>query len=71
MLFVIYQGLLLLTTFNFNLAWINYIQYNIWDNITYQLQNFNGATVEVWEWISNFTQHFNKYVITNPGLDWK
>ena len=29
-------------------AWIsNYIQYNVWDEITYPFLNFNGATVEV------------------------
>ena len=29
-------------------AWIiNYIHYYVWDEITYQLLNFNGATVEV------------------------
>ena len=27
----------------------------LWDEITYQFQNFNGCTVEVWEWISDFT----------------
>ena len=26
----------------------------MWDVITYPFPNFNGATVEVWEWISNF-----------------
>ena len=26
----------------------------MWDKITYLFPNFNGATVEVWEWISNF-----------------
>ena len=36
-------------------AWIiNYIHYKVWDGITYPLPNFNGATVEVWEWISYF-----------------
>ena len=25
----------------------------MWDEITYPFLNFNGATVEVWEWISN------------------
>ena len=37
---------------------------NVWDEITYQFLNFNGATVEVWEEISNFIPHFNSYVIT-------
>ena len=32
----------------------NYIHYIVWDEITYPLQNFNGANVEVWEWISNY-----------------
>ena len=28
------------------------------DEITYPFLNFNGATVEVKEWISNFIPHF-------------
>ena len=44
-------------------AWINnYILYNVWDEITYPFPNFNGATVEVWEWISNFTPHFTGHM---------
>ena len=36
-------------------AWmINYIHYKVWDEITYPFPNFNDATVEVREWISNF-----------------
>ena len=30
----------------------------MWDKITYQFPNFNCATIEVWEWISNFIPHF-------------
>ena len=31
-----------------NETWIsNYNHYNVWDEITYQFLNFNGATVEV------------------------
>ena len=45
--------------------WIsNYIHYIVRDEITYLLPNFNGATVEVWEWISNFIPHSAWYVIT-------
>ena len=45
--------------------WIsNCIRYNVWDEITDPSPNFNGATVEVWEWISNFIPHFTGYVIT-------
>ena len=29
----------------------------MWDEITYPFSNFNGATVEAWEWICNFTPH--------------
>ena len=48
-------------------AWIsNLISYKMWGEITYPLPNFNGATVEVWEWISNFTPHFTGHVITYP-----
>ena len=34
--------------------------------MTHLLPEFNGATVEVWEWISNFILHFNGHVITYP-----
>ena len=51
-------------------AWIsNCIHYNMWDEITYPFLNFNGATVEVEEWISNFILHFSGYVITHPCWD--
>ena len=38
----------------------------VWDEITYPFPNFNGFTVEVWEWVSNFIQHFIMDVITYP-----
>ena len=34
------------------------------DNITYPFPNFNGATVEVWEWICNFILHITIDPIT-------
>ena len=47
------------------LAWMNnYILYNMWNDITYPLTNFNGATIEVWEWICNFIPYFTGHVIT-------
>ena len=60
----------------------NYIHYNVWDEITYPFPNFNGGTVEVWEWLSNFIPHFPGHMITYPcrdlsstgsgcGLDWE
>ena len=33
----------------------------MWDEITYSLLKFIGATVEVLDWISNFTPHFIFY----------
>ena len=40
--------------------------YKVWDQITYSLPNFNGCSVDVWEWISNFIPHLTGYVITYP-----
>ena len=45
----------------------NHIHYKVWDEITKILPNFSGATVDVWEWISNFIPHFIMDVITYPG----
>ena len=51
-------------------AWINnHIHYNVWDEITYPVLNFNGATVEIYEWISNSIPHFTGCVITHPCWD--
>ena len=44
----------------------NCIHYTVWDEITYPFPNFNGDTIEVWEWISNFNPHFIWHVITYP-----
>ena len=52
----------LLTWFKFNPS----IHYNVWDEIAYAFPNFNGYTVEVWEWISNFLPHLTGHVITYP-----
>ena len=47
----------------------NCIHYELWDEITYPFPNFNGCTVEVWEWISNFIPHFIGHVVTYPCWD--
>ena len=48
-------------------AWVsNYIHYKVWNEITYPFTNFNGATVEVWEWINDFILYFPGHVITDP-----
>ena len=37
-------------------AWIsNHMPSKVWGEITYPFPNFNGCTVEVWEWINHFT----------------
>ena len=41
----------------------------MWDEITYPFLNFNGATVEVYEWISNFIPHLTGCVIIDPWWD--
>ena len=38
----------------------------MWHEITYSFPNYNGATVEVWEWTNNFIPHFRMDVITYP-----
>ena len=38
----------------------------IWDEITYPFPNFNGFSIEIWKWISDFTPHFTGHVITYP-----
>ena len=45
---------------------VNYIHYEVWEEITYPFPNFNGYTVEVWEWISNFILNSAGHVITYP-----
>ena len=45
------------------LTWIrtgisNHMPSKMWDKVTYPFPNFNGATVEVWEWKRNSITHF-------------
>ena len=47
----------------------NCIHYKVQGEITYLFTSFNGAAVEVWEWMSNFIPHFTghqPHVITYP-----
>ena len=53
--------------FNMNPTWIsNYIACKVWDEITYPFPNFNGCTIDVCEWICNFTPYLIMKVITYP-----
>ena len=48
-------------------SWIRiYIYYKAHGEIMYPFENFNDATVEVWEWINNFIPYFTGHVITYP-----
>ena len=49
----------------FLLTWIN-MPSKKWDEITYPFPNFNGGTVEVWEWINNFIPHIVMDAIIHP-----
>ena len=52
-------------------AWRSYyIHHKVWNETTYPFPNFNGCTVEVWEWISNFIPHSSGHVITDPFQSW-
>ena len=42
----------------------NYFYHKVWDEITYHFLNFNGCTVEVYEWVSNFISHISGHVVT-------
>ena len=55
------------------LTWINFdhMPSKVWNQITYPFPNFNGATVDVWEWISDLIPHFIMDVITYPCKDKK
>ena len=41
----------------------NYMHYIVFDEIIYPFPNFNGATVEIWEWKNNLIAHFAGGVI--------
>ena len=36
----------------------------VWNEITYSFPNFNGAAVEICDWINNLTPHIIGHVIT-------
>ena len=68
--FSAWGALLLIYGFTLIPAWIStHVPSKVCYGITYQFSNFNGVTVEVWEWISNFIPHFTGHVITHPCWD--
>ena len=63
------QRPLLLKWINFNPSMDKELHYKVWYEIAYPFPNSNGATVEVWKWISNFITHFTGHAITYPCWD--
>ena len=60
-------GQLLLTKINFIPSSDNtYMPGKVWNWITYPFQNFSGATVDIWERISNCIPHYRMDEITYP-----
>ena len=47
----------------------NHMHSKVWDETNYPFRNFNGCTVEGWQWISNFTPHIILDAITYPCRD--
>ena len=45
------------------------IYYNVPGESTFPFPNFNGCTIELWEWISNFIPRFTGHVITYTWWD--
>ena len=45
---------------------VNRLYFGFFYEITYSLSNLNGATVEIWEWITKFIPRFIMDVITYP-----
>ena len=50
----------------------NQMPSKVWVEIIYPFSNFNGSTIEVWEWLSNFIPHFNDECnyLSILGLKW-
>ena len=47
----------------------HHIHYEMWDEISFSFTNFNGATIWVWEWLSNFIPHSIDHGISYPCWD--
>ena len=62
-------GTLLLAWINFNPCMDKKYSVKCGYKIIYPSPNFNGRTVDGWEWISNFTSNFIMDVITYPCWD--
>ena len=61
---------LLLTQFSLIPSFDKKLHAQWMNEIIHQYPNSNGATVEVWKWVSNFIQNFIMAATTCPCLDW-
>ena len=62
----------LLTWIKFNASMNKKLHYKVWDEITYPFPNFNGATVYVWEWISNLNHSLlSMWLLRHAGVEVK
>ena len=59
-----YQGPLLLTCIS------NHMPSKLQDVFAYPIPSFNGFTIEIWDWISNFIPHFIMDIITYSYCDY-
>ena len=58
-----YHGVTLITS-----SMCNNIRYNEWGKNTYPFQNFNSATVEVWEWIGSSHTLLDMWLLIYAGI---
>ena len=57
-------------TRNIDKPWVSkHMPCKVWDKITYPFTNFNGSTVELWEWLNNFISHIIMDVIILSWLE--
>ena len=48
----------------------NRVNFGVWDGVACPFPDFGGATVEVWEWMSDFVAHITGHAIACPCWDW-
>ena len=67
-----HKGPLSLTWTNFIPEWIsNHVSSKVWDEISNPFPHWNGATVNVWQWINNFSSYFiTDLLLIHAGTMW-
>ena len=44
---------------------MHHMHIKVWDEIFHSYSNFNGSTIEVWEWSRDVIPHFIMEAVTN------